>query len=262
MRVGGLSLCDPVFVIQAVSCFSRTSASDSQSLNLSSAENVLATGAEYERIVSEIMSMGFERDMVVRALRASFNNPDRAVEYLMTVGTLLLSVLWILTSVLRSNPTTVSRAYLILQSQRNRQPPNSHPPNKHLPRLLLHLLPRLLPARLLKTLRQCSHPQARRLCPQDNSLLVSWCAITESVPVTDSVPSSLLTDSVDPLDFLRQAPQFLQMRQLVRTNPSLLQPLIQSIGQSNPELLQVRRLSHCLYLTAAVAHHRSDCGIA
>ena len=44
------------------------------------------TGPRFDEAVQNLMAMGFDRTEVVEALRNSFNNPDRAAEYLMNVS--------------------------------------------------------------------------------------------------------------------------------------------------------------------------------
>jgi UV excision repair protein RAD23 len=45
----------------------------------------LVTGSALQTAVANMVEMGFPKDQVMLAMRAAFNNPDRAAEYLMTV---------------------------------------------------------------------------------------------------------------------------------------------------------------------------------
>ncbi|CAH8640129.1 unnamed protein product [Schistosoma intercalatum] len=59
-----------------------TTAPSSAINTLGFGESSLVTGENFERVVKELVSMGFERSLVIQAMRAGFNNPDRAFEYL------------------------------------------------------------------------------------------------------------------------------------------------------------------------------------
>lgn len=47
-------------------------------------QNDLVIGEDYEKTIKEMSEMGFERSQVIAAMQASYNNPDRAVEYLLS----------------------------------------------------------------------------------------------------------------------------------------------------------------------------------
>lgn len=49
------------------------------------------TGEHLQTSINNMIEMGYPRDQVMRALRASYNNPDRAVEYLLTVR---INLMW------------------------------------------------------------------------------------------------------------------------------------------------------------------------
>ncbi|XP_025744090.1 UV excision repair protein RAD23 homolog B isoform X2 [Callorhinus ursinus] len=152
-----------------------TSGDSSRSNLFEDATSALVTGQSYENMVTEIMSMGYEREQVIAALRASFNNPDRAVEYLL----------------------------MGIPGDRESQAVVDTPP----------------------AVSTGAPPSS-----------VAAAAATTTASTTTASPGG------HPLEFLRNQPQFQQMRQIIQQNPSLLPALLQQIGRENPQLLQLKAL--------------------
>ncbi|KAF3835585.1 hypothetical protein F7725_028143 [Dissostichus mawsoni] len=130
------------------------------------------------------MCMGYEREQVVAALRASYNNPDRAVEYLL-MG-------------IPADATDLPPQEPVRQSA-----PTNHP----------------APA--------AQEPQPP---PPASTRLVSGSQLPSAGGGTPPTGN--------PLEFLRNQPQFQQMRQIIQQNPALLPALLQQLGRDNPQLLQ------------------------
>lgn len=180
----------------------------------SEAASALVTGSDFEAMVSNIMEMGFPREEVLRALRASFNNPNRAVEYLMTVR------------FCSADPSTAP-SWLTLPLGLQGIPD----------------MPAQAPA---------SPAAGRAAAPAAGG---EGAAEPGSPPAAGgegageggiSLPSNLLGALMGQqggagghFEWLRQHPQFNQIKAMVQRNPQLLGPLLQQLGQLNPQILQM-----------------------
>ncbi|KAJ7703274.1 hypothetical protein B0H17DRAFT_1194472 [Mycena rosella] len=161
------------------------------------------SGEALQSTIANMMEMGFTREEVTRAMRASYNNPDRAAEYLMT-----------------GIPAHLEAE----ASGAPAGPPAGLVPPR--PRLLL-------PRPVLPPLRQ--HP---RLPPPHPPLAQQQQQQQQQAGAGAGAAGGAPGAHLD-LAALQNNPQIQQLRELMVQNPALIQPLIQQLGAQNPALMQM-----------------------
>ncbi|GAB0132648.1 hypothetical protein EsDP_00001077 [Epichloe bromicola] len=164
----------------------------------------LAMGAERAEAVANMEAMGFERSQIEAAMRAAFNNPDRAVEYL-----------------LNGIPENIQ------QEQQARQAAAAAAPAQTAPAAtqggdddggvnLFDLA--------------AQHGGGRGGSGGGNAAAAAAAAATAAGQGGGDLGN---------LDFLRNNPQFQQLRQVVQQQPQMLEPILQQLGAGNPQLAQL-----------------------
>jgi len=162
------------------------------------------SGEALQSTIANMMEMGFPREQVLRALRASYNNPDRAVEYLMT-----------------GIPTHL---------EAEAAGPGGQPPSGAAPALTAEAVPTEQPAA----------PAAPPSGPQNLFQLAQQLQQQQQQQQQQAVGSGGVGAGPGAIDLaaLRDNPQIQQLRELMAQNPAMIQPLIQQLAASNPAIAQ------------------------
>ncbi|XP_021757047.1 ubiquitin receptor RAD23b-like [Chenopodium quinoa] len=155
----------------------------------------LSAGNNLEQTIQQIMDIGgggWDRDTVIRALRAAYNNPERAIDYLYS-----------------EIPHTAEIVEPVPQ----------------------------LPADLGNTATESGTD------PVSGAPNASPLNMFPQESLSDAAAGGLGS-----LDFLRNNQQFQALRNMVQTNPQILQPMLQELGKQNPELLRLIQDHHAEFL--------------
>ncbi|KAI8354488.1 hypothetical protein B0O80DRAFT_451177 [Mortierella sp. GBAus27b] len=181
-------------------------------------DSALVTGAGFETAIQNMMELGFPREQCMLAMRASFNNPDRAAEYLMNgIPEHLLAQAGAPAPGRAPSATAATGAAAAGAVAAGAAAPSSAP----------------APA---SANRSGAAPTGAAAQPQNLFTAAAQAAANarrggDGASGTENDLLSLLS--------LRDQPQFQQIRDLVQNNPDLLQPLLLQLGQSNPQMLQL-----------------------
>lgn len=166
----------------------------------------LVAGSNLETTIQQILDMGggsWDRDTVVRALRAAYNNPERAVEYL----------------------------YSGIPEQAE-VPPVARTPTA---------APAVGQAG--NPLAQAGNPLAQAGNPLTQAPQAAVPASGPNASPLDLFPQGLpnvgSNAGAGSLDFLRNSQQFQALRAMVQANPQILQPMLQELGKQNPQLMRL-----------------------
>lgn len=160
------------------------------------ASNLIA-GNNLEQTIQQIMDIGggsWDRDTVVRALRAAYNNPERAIDYLYS-----------------EIPQTAEIVEPVPQFPANQANTGTERGSAPVP------------------VSGAPNASPLNMFPQES--------------LSDAAAGGLGS-----LDFLRNNQQFQALRNMVQTNPQILQPMLQELGKQNPELLRLIQDHHAEFL--------------
>ncbi|KAJ7529603.1 hypothetical protein O6H91_15G057900 [Diphasiastrum complanatum] len=163
----------------------------------------LVAGSGLEQIIQQLLDMGggvWDRDTIVRALRAAYNNPERAVEYLY-------------------NGIPESAEVAVPVSR----PPVAAPTSIGPPNPASQPAPAPVPV-----------PAAAQPAPPGGPNAVPLDLFPQGIPGLVGANAA-----AGALDFLRNNPQFQALRAMVQANPQILQPMLQELGRQNPQLLRL-----------------------
>ncbi|TPX36203.1 hypothetical protein SmJEL517_g01494 [Synchytrium microbalum] len=175
----------------------------------------LATGGALQSAITSLMEMGYTREEVMRAMRAAFNNPDRAAEYLLTGIPDNIAAEMAAAAPPAGTPTTGAPAPAAGARPAAAATGGTPAPAAAAP-----------PGGYVNLFDQAAQQQQGGGGGGGGGL-----------PAAGG--GGGLGAGAGGLGHLRNSPQFAQMRQLIQQNPQLLQPILQQVGANNPQLMQL-----------------------
>lgn len=217
--------------------------------------SALTLGAQRDAAITNMESMGFPRAEIDRAMRAAFFTQARAVEYLLTVLLTFFHFQACLdTDDQKGIPESVQQ-----ESQSSRGGPTgarstgattapSQPTGNTTTTTDSSADTGETPINLFEAAAQANRAgsggagrgaRQTSATAATNLLRDGLGAGTRSGAAAGGAGGTTGAGGLGNLDFLRNNPQFQQLRSIVQTQPQMLEPILEQVAAGNPELAQV-----------------------